>query len=197
MTRAAQAAEPDGYTIARRQHGHAVGRTRALSQPQVRSRPRASRRSASATSRRRPSSPRRTRRPPTSRLHRLPQGQPARSSAMAMPASARSRMFQDAVQFEVRPQAGAGRLPRHRSGPQRPGRRPDRLHGRPVAQRDPADQGRHHQGLCHRRARAARKPARMCPPPRRRASTSFSAPGTRWSRRRGRPRISSPSSSTR
>ncbi len=36
MTRVATAA-PDGYTHRRRQHGHAVGRARALSQPQVQS----------------------------------------------------------------------------------------------------------------------------------------------------------------
>ena len=65
-----------------------------------------------------------------------------------------------AVQRAVRPEPGPRRLPRHRPGAQRPGRRPDRLHGRPVAQRHPADQGRHHQGLCHRRARASREPAR-------------------------------------
>ena len=33
------------------------------------------------------------------------------------------------------------------------------LHRRPVAQRHPADQGRHHQGLCHRRAGAAGEPS--------------------------------------
>ena len=65
-----------------------------------------------------------------------------------------------ALQCAVRLQAGARRLPRHQSRAQRPGRRPDRLHGRPVAQRHPADQGRHHQGLRHRCAGAARKPAR-------------------------------------
>ena len=121
-----------------------------------------------------------------------------RSSAMATPASARSptcRARCSMRKFGLKPALVAYRGTGAR--PQRPRRRPDRLHGRPVAQRHPADQGRHHQGLCHRRARAARKPAATCRPPRSWASISSSAPGTPWSRPKARRRTSSTSWSTR
>ena len=90
-------------------------------------------------------------------------------------------------------------IPYRGTGPvlQRHGRRPDRLHGRPVAQRHPADQGRHHQGLRHRRAGSGWRACRTCRPPRRPARISSSAPGTRWSRPRTRRRTSSTSSSAR
>ncbi len=47
-----------------------------------------------------------------------------------------------------------GALSRHWAGAPRSRRRPDRLHGRPIAQRHPASPSRHHQDLCRRGARA-------------------------------------------
>ena len=91
------------------------------------------------------------------------------------------------VQRPVRPQACTRRLSRHRSRPQRSRWRPDRLHGRPVAQRHPADQGRHHRPMPSPHPRAS-KACPTCRPPRRPASTSSSAPGTRWSLPRARRR---------
>ncbi len=52
-----------------------------------------------------------------------------------------------AVQYRARHQADAGGLSRHRSGGERPGRRPRRFPLRAVRERGRADQGRHHQGL--------------------------------------------------
>ena len=63
------------------------------------------------------------------------------------------------LQRQVRAHAQSHSLSRHRSGAAGHGGRADRLHRRPVAQRHSADQGRHHQGLCDRRARAAGEPA--------------------------------------
>ena len=158
MTRAAQAA-PDGYTIAVGNMGtqsaapalypnlkyDPANELRANRHRQFHA---AGDRGQEGHGRRRPQG-----------LHRLPPGQPA--EAQLRPRRRRLDLARvgHSLQRQVRPQAGARRLSRHRSRPQRPGRRPDRLHGRPVAQRHPADQGRDHQGLCHRRAGAARKPA--------------------------------------
>ena len=46
-------------------------------------------------------------------------------------------------------------LSRHRAGHPRSRRGPDRLHGRPIAQRHPADPGWYHQDLCCRGPRTA------------------------------------------
>ena len=142
-----------------RQHGHAVGGAGALSEPQIRSGQelRAGRHRQLHAAGDRGQEGHGGGEPEG--VHRLPQGQPCEAELRPCRRRLDLARVGPRLQFEVRLQAEPGALSRHRAGDPGPRRRPDRLHGRPVAQRHPADQGRHHQGLCHRGAGAAVEPA--------------------------------------
>ena len=144
----------------RRQHGHAVGGACALSQPQVRpgQELRADRPVQFHSPGDRRQEGHRGARPQG--LHRLPQGQQHQTELRARRRRLHQPRVRHPVQRPVRAQARARRLSRHGACAQRPRRRSDRLHGRPIPQRHPADQGRDHQGLRHRCAGAAGEPSR-------------------------------------
>ncbi len=100
------------------------------------------------------------------------------------------------LQLEVRPQTDACALSRHRASANRPCRRPDRLYRRPITECHSADQGREDQGLRGSLLPSGSRACRTFRPLRKPVSTSFSAPGMRWSRRRGRRQKSLRSSRT-
>ncbi len=196
MTRAAQA-QPDGYTIAVGNMGTQSAAPALYPNSQVRSgqelRAGRHRQPYAAVDR----GQERHRGEQPERLHRIPEGQ----SCQADLRSCRRRLdlacVRPRLQLDVRLHAQPRALSRHRARHPRPGRRPDRLHGRPVAQCHSPGPGRHHQDLMPLPRRNGCRACPTCRPPGRAASTSSSAPGTRWLRPRTRRRRSSPSLPTR